>query len=77
MKTKLFLAIMSIVTTTSYAGLTSQSITFDDLGLGGGTANSGTYNSTDTFSFDVRLTYSGYNSSGLTFWLQTNHGVCR
>lgn len=62
---------MSIVTTTSYAGLTSQSITFDDLGLGGGTANSGTYNSTDTFSFDVRLTYSGYNASSISFWLET------
>ena len=71
MKTKLFLAIMSIITTTSFAGVNTQSLTFDDLGLGGGTANSGTYNSTDTFSFDVLLTFSGYNSSGLNFWLET------
>ena len=63
---------MSIVTTTSYAGLASQSITFDDLGLGGGTANSGTYNSTDTFSFDVLLTYSGYNASSISFWLEAS-----
>ena len=72
MKTKLLLlAIMSIVTTTSFAGVVSQSITFDDLGLGGGTANSGTYNSTDTFSFDVLLTYDGYNAASISFWLET------
>jgi hypothetical protein len=74
MKTKLFLAIMFIVATTSFAGIVppgSQSIAFDDLGLGGGTANSGTYNSTDTFSFDVLLTYSGYNATSISFWLET------
>jgi hypothetical protein len=46
-----------------------QSLTFNDLGMGGGTANSGTYQSTDTFSFDVLLTFSGYNAVGLSFWL--------
>lgn len=72
MKTKLLLlAIIGIVTTTSFAGQVSQSLTFDDLGLGGGTANSGTYNSTDTFSFDVVLTYSGYSASALSYWLET------
>ena len=50
---------------------TSQSLTFDDLGLGGGGATSGTYNQNDTFSFDVSLTFSGYNSTGLSFWLET------
>jgi hypothetical protein len=48
-----------------------QSLAFDDLGLGGGGPNSGTYNSTNTFSFDVNLTFSGYNSLGLSFWLET------
>ena len=41
----------------------TQSLSFDDLGTGGGTATSGTYNSTDTFSFDVFVTYAGYNST--------------
>ena len=50
----------------------TQSLTFDDLGLGGGTASSGTYNSNDTFSFDVLLTFNGYNASSLSFWLQTD-----
>ena len=50
-----------------------QTLTFDDLGLGGGDATSGTYMQTDTFSFDVILTYAGYNSSGLSFWLETNN----
>ena len=49
----------------------SQSLTFDDLGLGGGTATSGTYGINDTFSFDVSLTFSGYNCPGLSFWLET------
>jgi PEP-CTERM motif len=49
----------------------TQSLSFDDLGLGGGTATSGTYNQNDTFSFDVYLTYSGYSSFGLSYWLET------
>ena len=52
---------------------TDQFLTFDDLGLGGGDATSGTYMQNDTFSFDVILTYNGYNSSGLSFWLETNN----
>jgi hypothetical protein len=39
--------------------------------MGGGTSNSGTYQSTDTFSFDVLLTFSGYDAVGLSFWLET------
>jgi opacity protein-like surface antigen len=50
----------------------SQSLTFDDLGLGGGTANSGSYAPGSTFSFDVLLTYSGYNCTGLSFWLEAS-----
>ncbi len=72
MKTKLTLLFLALMTVVSFAGDGSQSIVFDDGGLGGGTPTSGTYNSTDTFGFDVFLTYSGYNASGLTFWLETN-----
>src|SRR6266480_4541824 len=73
MKTRLIVTIVSIMTATAFAGTpASQSIVFDDLGLGGGTANSGTYNSNDTFSFDVVLSFSGYNASGLDFWLETD-----
>jgi PEP-CTERM motif len=49
----------------------TQSLTFDDLGLGGGTANTGTYMAGDMFSFDVLLTFNGYTSTGLSFWLET------
>ena len=49
-----------------------QTLTFDDLGLGGGTATSGTYAPGSTFSFDVHLTFGGYNSRGVAFWLETN-----
>jgi hypothetical protein len=49
----------------------SQSLTFNDLGLGGGDATHGTFNQNGTFSFDVSLTFAGYNSTGLSFWLET------
>jgi hypothetical protein len=50
---------------------TTQSLTFDDLGTGGGGASSGTFGQSGTFSFDVLLTFAGYNSTGLSFWLET------
>jgi hypothetical protein len=53
----------------------SQFLQFDDLGLGGGTANSGTYGPGSTFSFDVLLTFSGYNSTGLSFWLEAPNAL--
>jgi hypothetical protein len=49
----------------------TQSMVFDDLGLGGGSATSGTYNQNDTFSFDVYLTYAGYDAGGYDLWLET------
>jgi hypothetical protein len=49
----------------------TQSLSFDDLGLGGGTATSGTYNQNDTFSLDVSLTFAGYDCFGLSYWLET------
>ena len=72
-RTLLFFILLLTFTWPSSGGQTpSQSLTFDDLGLGGGTATSGTYNSNDTFSFDVLLTFNGYNAGSLSFWLETN-----
>ena len=45
-----------------------QFITFND---NDGTGNAGTYNSTDTFGLDIFLTWAGYNSYGLSLWLET------
>ena len=57
------------MTAVSFAGTPpSQSLAFDD---GDGTPDSGTYNSTDTFSFDALLTFDGYSATGLSFWLET------
>ncbi len=75
-RTLLFFILLLTFSRLSSAGLTGQSLTFDDLGLGGGTANSGTYNSNDSFSFDVLLTFNGGifgdDLFGLSFWLETN-----
>ena len=72
-RTLLFFILLLAFTWPSAAGqINTQSLTFDDLGLGGGTAASGTYNPNDTFSFDVLLTFNGYNASSLSFWLQTD-----
>jgi hypothetical protein len=46
----------------------AQSISFDDTI---GTGNAGTYNPTDHFSVDLYLTFNGYNSAGLSLWLET------
>jgi hypothetical protein len=55
------------------AGVTpNESLAFDDLGLGGGSPTSGTYNSNDSFSFDVILSFGTYNATGLSFWLHTD-----
>ena len=53
----------------------SQSLTFNDNGLGGGDSTHGTYNQNGTFSLDVFLTFSGYNSTGLSFWLEASNGL--
>ena len=68
----LFFIILLVFTWPLAAGQNSPSLTFDDLGLGGGTANSGTYNSNDTFSFDVNLTFNRVDVIGLSFWLEAN-----
>ncbi len=74
MKKTLLITIVSAMMGIGGAAYGVQSLTFNDLGLGGGDAISGTYNSTDTFSFDVSLTFSGYTSTGLSFWLETATG---
>lgn len=51
----------------------TQSLSFDDMGLGGGGPTSGTYMPGTTFSFDVFITYQGYNSTGQSYWLETNN----
>jgi PEP-CTERM motif-containing protein len=71
-RTLLFFSLLVAFAWPSSGGQVDQTLAFDDLGLGGGTANSGTYNSNDTFSFDVNLTFNGYSANGLAFWLQTN-----
>jgi hypothetical protein len=70
-KTLLFFIVLLTLTGPVLGQTHTQSLSFDDLGLGGGTATSGTYNQNDTFSFDVYLTYSGYSSFGLSLWLET------
>ena len=52
------------------AQIHTQTLSFDDLGLGGGSAASGTYNTNDTFSFDVYLTFNGYDCYGYSWWLE-------
>lgn len=50
----------------------TQSMAFND---GVGTGDAGSYNSNDTFSFDANLTFAGYNSWGLSFWLEAANGI--
>ena len=49
----------------------TQSLTFDDLS---GTGNFGEYNPGDSFTVNVSLTFAGYNSLGLSFWLEAPTG---
>jgi hypothetical protein len=71
-RTLLFFILLLTFAWPSSGGQVTQSLTFDDLGLGGGGSTSGTYNSNDTFSFDVLLSFQGYSASSLSFWLETN-----
>jgi hypothetical protein len=74
MKKTLLTTIICVMTAVGAAfGADTQSIAFNDLGTGGGNATSGTYNSSDTLSFDVNLTFAGYTNgaTGLSFWLET------
>ena len=46
----------------------TQFLTFND---NNGVPDAGTYNPNDSFSFDIFLTFSGYNSTGLSLWFET------
>jgi hypothetical protein len=73
-KTLLVTIVCAMFTAGAVYGQT-QSIAFDDLGLGGGAGNEGTYSPGDSFSFDVILTFAGYNSPGYSLWLETQTGL--
>ena len=70
----LLITIISVATGigAAYAGNGTQSLSFND---GNGVPNSGTYNSTDTITFDISVTFAGYNSPGLSFWLEAQNGI--
>ena len=64
MKTKITLGILTFMTAVSFAGNPpNPSLVFEP--------NSGTYNTTNTFSFDALLTFDGFNATGISFWLET------
>lgn len=64
----IFCLLCSAATTPARAQ--TQSLIFDDLGLGGGTPTSGTYLPNDTFGFDIYLSYAGYNAFGFSIKLE-------
>jgi hypothetical protein len=78
-KTLLVIIVTALFAAGAYARTrphgSTQSLAFDDLGTGGGTANSGSFGANATFSFDVFVTYMGYNSLGLSFWLEASNGI--
>jgi hypothetical protein len=72
MKKTLFVTIISAVMSIDALYGQSQILSFND---GIGTPNAGTYNLTDTISLDINLTFSGYSSFGLSFWLEAASGI--
>src|SRR5947209_2903533 len=68
MKKAILTAVVPLLMVTS-AAFGTQTLSFND---NNGTATAGTYNSTDTFNFDVNLTFSSPPSSspGLSYWLE-------
>jgi len=75
MKKTILLLTTSLLLTAGWAMGQSAELSFNDNGLGGGTATTGTYNSTSTFNLDVFLTASGIAGNGLSYWLETETGV--
>ncbi|HST30818.1 MAG TPA: PEP-CTERM sorting domain-containing protein [Chthoniobacterales bacterium] len=68
MKKAILTALVPLLMATS-AAFGSQTIGFDD---NNGTATAGSYNSTDTFNFDVNLTFTNppASSPGYSLWLE-------
>jgi hypothetical protein len=71
MKKTILSALIPVFMATS-AAFGSAMISYNDNGLGGGTATSGSYNSTSTFNFDVSLTFTNppASSPGLSYWFE-------
>ena len=71
MKKTILSALIPVFMATSAAFGTAV-ISYNDNGAGGGTATSGSYNPTSTFSFDVFLTLTQppVNSRGLSYWFE-------
>jgi hypothetical protein len=71
MKKTILSALIPLFMATSAAFGTAV-ISYNDNGAGGGTATSGSYNPTSTFSFDVFLTLTQppVNSRGLSYWFE-------
>jgi hypothetical protein len=63
-----------MVSLTAIAGLTFGQETLAIFNSGTNTT-SGTFNSTDSFSLDVFSTYAGYNSFGLSYWVQLPNSI--
>jgi hypothetical protein len=76
MKKTILLLTTALLLTAGWAMAQTASLSFNDNGLGGGTATDGTYLPTSTFNFDVFMTYSGGTAAqGLSYWLETENGV--
>jgi hypothetical protein len=72
MKSILLITIISTMMGIGAAYGQSQSLSFND---GNGVPNSGTYNVNDTITLDINVTFSGYSSFGLSFWLEASNGI--
>jgi PEP-CTERM motif len=64
---KLFLILICSTLATAGAFAQSQSLTLTTSGTG---STSGSFNAGSVFSLDTSLTFSGYTSNGLSYWLQ-------
>jgi hypothetical protein len=72
MKKQLIVSALCLLAAGGLAFGQSQTIAFND---NSGTANAGTYNPNDSFSFDVNLTFTGYTALGFSLWLETNSAL--
>jgi hypothetical protein len=71
MKKALLITIICVMTAAG-AAFGAQSLSFND---NNGAATSGTYSPNAVFSINVFLTYSGYKSFGLSYWLEAQKAL--
>jgi hypothetical protein len=71
MKKARLMTIIGVISVAN-AAFGAQSLSFDD---NNGDATSGTYKPNDVFSINVFLTYSGYKSFGLSYWLEVQKAL--